>query len=523
MRKPLKTKANTRQQISHVKSYPAPVNGWNARDSLAAMKPTDAVDLLNIFPRTSYCEMRGGYTPDATSATGMTGNGKTLMVYNKLSGSNQMFCTTASGTYNVSSPGAVGSSVLARTNGKHQWTMFGDGTSNWLIACNGVDKPAYYDGTTWTAVDAVSTPALTGVTSTELVQPLMFKGRLMFAQVASLSFWYLAAGAAGGALTEFDMSGEFKRGGFVQAIGSWTRDAGDGQDDIFVAISSEGEVVCYQGTNPSSSTSWAKIGSFYVGKPLGRRCMMQYGGDMIVLIESGVFALSDALQSATIDHKSAISYKIENAFINSARSYGSVFGWKSILFPAFGALIVNVPVTEDGTHEQYVMNTINKSWCRFDSWNAEDFAVFNGELYFCTGTKVVKAWTGTADGGNNIVAYGKTAFSYFESQGQSKKFKMFRPVLSVNGNINFLTDIDVDFQDNMMTGTASYTVTSGARWDVDVWDAAYWSAGLSVTKAWTSPDEWTGFCAAGKIKITTNSLVVQWMAVDYIYENGGAL
>ena len=36
-------------------------------------------------------------------------------------------------------------------------------------------------------------------------------------------------------------------------------------------------------------------------------------------------------------------------------------------------------------HEQYVMNTITKAWCRFTEWSAEDFAVFNGELYFCAG------------------------------------------------------------------------------------------------------------------------------------------
>lgn len=519
MRQALRVKAPQRQQISGVQSYPSPVGGWNARDALAAMKPTDAVVLNNWFPRTSYCEIRGGWD---SHAIGMSGNGKTLMVYNKMAGSNQMFGATAAGIYNVSTAGAVGASVLARTSGKHQWTMFGDGASNWLIACNGVDSPAYYDGTTWTAVTAVSTPALTGVTSSTLVQPLMFKGRLMFIQIGTLSFWYLAAGAAGGALTEFDLSGEFKRGGYLMAIATWTRDAGDGQDDIFVAVSSEGEVVCYQGTNPSSATTWAKVGTFYVGKPLGRRCVAQYGGDLVLLIEGGVYAMSDALQSATIDHKEAISYKIENAFTDAARSYGGTFGWESILFPAYGALIVNVPIAEDGEHQQYVMNTITKAWCRFTEWDAEDFAVFNGELYFTTGTTVVKAWVGNADGESNIEAYGKTAFWYPKGKS-SNQFTMFRPVLAVNGNLSFLTDIDVDFQDSEISGTATYSVTTGAQWDVSNWDESYWAAGLEVVEDWTSPDANTGYCAAGKIKIATNSLTVQWMASDYMYQRGGAL
>ena len=520
MRPALRSKRPQGQQIAGLQSYPAPVGGWNARDSLAQMKPSDAIALENWFPRTSYCEIRGGY---ADHATGMTGNGKTLMVHNGIGGTNKMFCTTASGTYEVTSAGAVGASVLTRTNGKHQWTMFGDGTNNWLIGCNGVDEPAYYDGTTWTAVTGATSPALTGVTTTTLVQPLMFKGRLMFIQVNTLSFWYLTAGAAGGALTEFDLSGEFKRGGYLQAIGRWTRDAGDGQDDVFVAVSSEGEAVIYQGTNPSAANTWAKIGSFYVGRPLGRRCLTQYGGDLIILTENGVFPLSAAMQSASIDYKLAVSFKIENAFTDAARSYGSTFGWQAILYPAYGAMIVNVPIVEDGEHEQYVMNTITKSWCKFKEWDAEDFAVLNGELYFTTSNKVVKAWTGVIDGTNDIVAYGKTAFSYFGKDTQQKRFTMFRPLLAVNGDLDFLTDIDVDFQDTQIRGTATYTVTSGAKWNVDNWDEGYWAASLEVIKNWTSPNANLGYCAAGKIKIATNSLMVQWIAHDFLYERGGVL
>lgn len=521
MRTPLRGKgAAPRVQVSSVKSCPAPVGGWNTRDALAAMPPIDAVVLDNWFPGTSYCEIRGGY---ASHATGMTGNGKTLAVYNALNGTNKMFCATASGVYDVSSAGAVGASVATPTNGKYQQTMFGDGTSNYLIMVNGVDKPLYYNGTTWVAVDAASSPALTGLTTTKIIGVTVHKGRLFFLEKDSLSFWYLAAGAAGGALTEFDLSAECKMGGYLVAMAAWTRDAGDGQDDVAVFITSEGEAVVYQGNNPSDANAWGKIGAYFVGKPLGRRCITQYGGDVIIITENGTFPMSGAMQSASIDYKLALSFKIEPTFTASARDYGSTFGWKSTLHPARNALIVNVPKAEDGEHEQYVMNTITKSWCRFKEWDAEDFGIFNGELYFTSGTAVYKAWTGAIDGANDIVAYGKTAFSYFDSQNQQKRFSMFRPVLAVNGNISFLTDIDIDFQDNPITGTASYTVSGGAVWDSSLWDGSYWAGGLDVVKNWTSPAEWTGYSAAGKIQISTNYLTVQWLSNDYVFERGGVL
>src|SRR5689334_19354806 len=94
-----------KQKVSITQTYPAPIGGWNARDALASMKPIDAVVLNNFYPRPSYVEFRGGR---AAHATGMTGNGKTLMVYNKLTGSNEMYAATSSGIYNVSSAGAVG-------------------------------------------------------------------------------------------------------------------------------------------------------------------------------------------------------------------------------------------------------------------------------------------------------------------------------------------------------------------------------------------------------------------------------
>lgn len=500
-------------------THSAPVKGWNSSTALAAMKPDEAIHLINWFPRPGYCEIRGGNSSHATS---MTGNGKTLMVHNAMSGTNKMFCATPSGVYDVTSSGAVGASVAARTEGKHGWTMFGDATNSWLIACNGVDKPLYYDGSAWTAVDGATTPALTGITTTKLRGVSVFKGRLLFIEKNTLSFWYLAAGAAGGLLTEFPLDGEALRGGYLVAIASWTRDGGSGMDDIAVFLTSQGEAILYQGTDPSDAAKWAKVGTFYLGKPLGNNPTAQYGSDLVVITENGVFPLSSALASAQVDPKFALSLKIESAFTEAARSYGATPGWKATVFPSQSALIVNIPITEDGEHEQYVMNTTTKAWCRFTEWDAEDFAVLNGDLYFCHATGVYKAWTGTSDNGSDIVAYGKTAFSNFRSPGKNKHFKMFRPVLSINGNISFLTDIDVDFQDEDIYGTATYSVQSEALWDVSLWDLTYWASSLEVLRKWTSPSEYLGVWAAGKIKVATSDLIVQWMATDYIYEVGSS-
>lgn len=520
MRKPSLNRSGVRGGgVTISKSFPPPLGGLNHRDALADMKITDAIALDNWWPKTSYMEIRGGCSDHLT---GMTGTPKTLAVYNKANGTSKMYAVTDAGVFDATTAGAVGSNLAARTNGKHQWLNYADGTNNYLIMCNGVDKPLYYDGTTWTAVDGTTSPALTGLTTTSIVSTFQSKGRLYFIANNSLSFWYLPAGVAGGALTEFPLEGVAQYGGYLVAGATWTFDGGDGIDDAVVLVTSEGEVIVYKGTNPSSASAWTLAGVFSLGEPLGRRCLVKFGGDLLLVTRSGVFPLSQALTS-TDPSRVAVTNKIENEITADARTYGGNFGWELTKFDAQGALILNVPLVEGSTKEQYVMNTITKAWTKFTGWNGETFAVLNNELYFAMATKVVKAWTGTADFGVNIEAYSKQAFSEYGYTGVQKQFTMYKPVLNVNGNVAFSTDFDIDFKDNVMLNTATYSNATGAQWDVASWDTAYWAAGMEIVNKWTSPSANIGVFGSPKIKIATDSLTVQWMANDVCFKTGGIM
>jgi len=516
------TKAAVRQRVSSMRSLPAPIGGWNARDPLPLMKATDAIKLENWFPRVSDCAIRGGCEDHVT---GFSVRPKTLMQYNSPAGTNAMFAVTAAGIYNVTSAGAVGAAVKSCTNGYLNWLQMGVSGGHYLISANGVDKPIYYDGTTWTSVDGASTPALTGVTTTGLVFPFIYKRRLFFLEDAKLNFWYLAADAVGGALTQFLLGPLCKLGGYAMAAANWSFDGGDGPDDYLAIVTSEGEVLVFNGTNPSSAADWLLQGVYFVGKPLGRKCFTKLAGDLILLTELGAFPLSKALQSATVDYKLALTNKIEGAFISSARTYGSNVGWTGTLYPAQGALIFNVPTADGGVSaEQYVMNTTTKSWCKFTGWNASDLIVFDRELYFIDADKIAKAWLPStfSDYGNNIVADAQGAYSYFGSQN-IKKFLLFRPVLLVNGNLTFSSGIAIDFDSTPTLNTSSYSVTSGGIFDVDDWDDAYWAAGLEVQQSWQTPAAWEGRAGSALLRIATNLLEIQWAASDFVYEQGHGL
>ena len=68
---PTVRRANTRQaavgqRVARAITRPAPVGGWNRRDSLAMMRPEDAVKLDNFFPGEGRVDLRAGYASHAT-------------------------------------------------------------------------------------------------------------------------------------------------------------------------------------------------------------------------------------------------------------------------------------------------------------------------------------------------------------------------------------------------------------------------------------------------------------------------
>jgi hypothetical protein len=102
-----------------------------------------------------------------------------------------------------------------------------------------------------------------------------------------------------------------------------------------------------------------------------------------------------------------------------------------------------------------------------------------------------------------------------------KRVTLFSPILSVNGSLSFLTDIDIDFGDNEIVGTSTYTPPSAGVWGSSTWGTSVWGSGTTVVQTWTSPIEYPGKYISGKLKVANDSLTIRWMACQYAYEVGG--
>lgn len=497
------------------KSLPSPVGGWNARDSIADMDEKDAVILTNFFPSTTSVNLRGGYSQ---FATGFGAQVETVISYSG-STTNKLFGIAGGAVYDATAGGAVGAAAISSlTNSRWQYINIATSGGNFVEMCNGADSVYTFDGTTWTDRSG----AITGVTSSTLININLHKNRVWFIESGSLRAWYLPTQSITGAAAALDLRAFCPHGGYLMAMGTWTIDAGYGVDDHAVFITSNGDCLVYRGTDPSSASTWALVGVWWLGSPIGRRCFVKYKGDLLLITQDGLLPLSGALQSSRVDPRVALTDKIQRATSDAVVSYGANYGWNVIPFPKQDALILNVPVKTNASQQQYVMNTITGNWCNFTGWQANCFELYENNLYFGGTNFIGKAWDTYADAGQGIPTVGLQAFSYFGSAAQLKRFTMMRPTFYASSPPNAYGQINVNFDQSPPTAVLAVANAIGGLWDTGVWDTAIWGAGLELSYQWQGAAG-VGYSGAPSIATNTNAIELQWLATDVVFEPGAII
>jgi len=364
---------------------------------------------------------------------------------------------------------------------------------------------------------------ITGVNSNTFININVFKERLFYVEKNSMNVWYLGTKAVSGAASKLDFGSVAKMGGYIQAMGTWTIDAGQGVDDYAVFVTNMGEVIVYEGTDPSDVTKWALRGVWQLGQAFTRRCFTKFGGDLLLITQEGLVPLASALQSSRLDPRVNLTDKIYGAFANATSLYSTNFGWEIQYFPKANMLIVNIP-TNTG-FEQYVMNNITKSWARFTGVQATNFEIHNENIYFGSNGFVGKFWDTFADNGNVITATVQQAYNYFDSRGQNKRFTLVRPIfLTDNGLPSVFCAINTDFDTQSQLGQVSFnpTALTIGIWDVATWDNNFWGGTLTVNKDWQGVSG-IGYCASISLNVASKGIEVHWASTDFVMEAGGVI
>lgn len=483
------------------------------------MSAREAVRLDNWFPRIGKVVSRPGYTQHCDTTTGEPI--AALLEY-EYGSSHKMVASSNGALYEVSTatPTTLASS-LSTTSVYWQGVQFGQ----YLIMCNGTDHAKSYDGST------VSDVAHTGLAGASWDFVHTHGNRLYVAEVDSATFYYSGVdAAASGALSSVDLSlaGLFR--GNIEIICSISRDGGAGPDDYIAFVSTSGDVLVYQGTNPGDANAWSKVGEYKIGRPLGRRAYVQADADVYILTNRGYESLAqNMVRGDAIRIEEMPSYKIQNEVLDRIDFAGISDQWSIAMYPLGQMMIVTVP-RPGNTTEQHVRNTNTGAWCRFTipahSWLQCGTSMYLGDddgvVHIFDNGAVTDGGT-TSSNGTAIACDGQSAWTYLGYRDRLKKLNFVRQTLTFSLRPAIRTEMGVDF--NGPTAPTSVTIAAdtatGYPWDDtgSVWDVAEW-ASPARTQQFTYKETGLGYAFSQRMQVDASLAQLEWGATTFVYERG---
>jgi len=486
---------------------PAPHNGLNSRENFTRLAQTEARVLRNFLPDEGSCLVRPGHASHAT-VTGAT-TVPTLMVWKGATG--KQLIAAADGELHDVTTSTI-STFTAANYTSDLWSH--DNFNGYLFGVNGTDTPWRYDGTNDSAT------GFTGPTLTSLSTIKQVRDRLWFTINNSADVYYGGIGSVTGALTAFQLS-QIASGGKCIALNSWSRDGGDGSDDLTVFVMDTGQVIVYQG-NPA--TNFSLIGKYMAPQLVEADATIKVGGELILMTVSGPIPLSNVLQSSS--DKNAFSPdalgnwgKVAPSWKADYQRYKANTNWSAYFFD--GIVYFIFPTGTDTTLI-YVYNTRVPAWTTYTDMPVASFADLSGILYFgsYSSNKVFSHTTGT-DNGASITTLSRQGATYPTQGSNSMRYNSFRPNIDANGPTQVQFGLDIDFKDGSLGTIHDISVSAeGADWGDD-WGSDWGSPAVSRRK-WYSIRGY-GRAVAPAVRTISSAQNVVWSTSDLRGTPGGQL
>lgn len=491
--KPFKTpRRAAAAQTAQVGVIPAPTGGLNYRDPIAAMTPADALVLTNFIPRQQGCELRKGYQAYADPAA-LPGDPVEAVFSYKApdNADDKVFIAAGGNIYDVTAGGTPVLAVTGTGSTDDEWwtTQFSTAADTFLLAVSpGAGYWTYSTSTGWVDRTAVTTNMTTAVRTVAV-----WKRRVWFTFQDDSNVYYMdTVDAITGSVTSFPMGSILRNGGYVSALINWTMDAGLSIDDYLVAIGTEGDVGVWEGTDPTSATTFQIKGVWYVG-PVPRHGVYftPFGGDVMIVSELGLVPMSKLIVGQyTQDQQIGPASKIQSVFAPLVRKLIDEKYFDVFVVPSSEVLVIKLPA-DGGTYRQFAMNVTTGAWCQFVGLPMRSAAVIGGQLYFGTEDGFTcKGLYGDKDGADDLGAGGnyvegdmQTSFQNFGTPAQLKKFGMVRPVFIATAAPAVKLQINTQFLLSPVGGSPFFNGDDNGIWDASVWNAATW-VGQNTYQAW---------------------------------------
>lgn len=497
-------------------SFPGPSSGLSLFDNVATVPDTGALVLENFVVGNSVTRARRGMLRRNNGALGRCGgigiytNGPTSRAF-AIAGN------SSHNIYDISSGGDIPSALVSGLVASNwSFVQFANPGGEYLVAVSVGNVRHIYDGASW-----ATTPTIDGaLDDTKIKQVWIHGSRQWFIENDTLNAWYLPVDNIGGTAVLFPLAGQFKKGGYLVAGASWTVDASDtGIQSACIMITSEGEVAVYEGTDPD--TNFSIKGVYQIGKPCGINCFMKTGGDVAVMTDDGLVAMSQvvSLDAAALSNQS-VSKNIRPIW-SDLISRTDKDKWRITRRDDEGYAIVSVPAGSGSYAIQLVANLQTGAWSVWTGWNVDAISVYGNDLIFCDPDGVF--CTGEVGGSDNGEDYTCTYIGpYRMNDMQHIHAKLMRVVLQ--STIKFKSKVTAlfDYSTTKPANPPAITPFYDVQWDVSLWDQAVWGGGREAVMYWNDVSG-NGTAIAPCVQFTFNQVQspeVDLIRTDFIVENG---
>ena len=519
---------------------PPPSSGLDLVSPIDNMEPSSALELNNVFPGAGAPTVRLGYKQFVVSGATIPSTQIHFMhEYSLANGTSQLIAATDSKLFSVSSSGVATdiSKVGGYTGGDWNKEFF---ANRMYLANNTGDVPQIYNGTgTTTNIVASGGPA-TGLSS--LVNVASYRERLYFIEKNSMTMWYhktirqtFTTGTP--LLDSYDFQYVMRRGGYLLFTGTYTNLKNVTAQDLFMAISSEGEIVMYSGTSPDD-TAWSLVAHFIIGKPLGPKAFIRINNDVWIITQQGIVPVSALFEIDPEQALNIVSLKVNPIITQYATQVPFSEMWNGFFWPAGRRVYIQIPDSDNSaSFLVYAIDT--KSWSQFSLYTNQHSVAsckfLNLPFYASSTGLIYKGETGYADAvdlsgnGQSIRFSGRTAFSFYGARGNYKAFKDIRPIIKGKRGITINLGLDTDFKRQPVVTT----VTTPAS-QFTGWSTPSSVSGDSGFTPWGSP--WSadveyifdrfavkgqGHCAAVRFGGSIKNTSLQFLGFEIRYDLGG--
>jgi hypothetical protein len=538
----------TSAQKSHlVFSAAAPTLGVDSRQALANSDTQTAIAIDNMFARSFGLEMRAGYTQYATLSPA---NPVTLMTYTNHTadaGTSRFFVAADDGkVYDITTPtpdNVTPTEVLEVPgqirSGECYWLNFVTEAGNYLcVVFPGAGYYTYNSTAGWVQ-HAAGTAAgqIDGADPKNFGFIYLWKNRIFFVEENTSTAYYLPSQSLTGAVSPFDFGTMFPHGGEMAFGGTWTVDSGSGLNDMMVVISSEGDLLLYEGTDPNDISTFSLNGRWYVGHvPDGRRFATPYGADMALVSERGLLLMTDILRGTDTMPQNEAAARINQLLQPDVRASIHTRYWEIKMLTDVNILAINAPQLRLNTGYIWALDMTAFGASKMTNFPFSNMEMFEGQSYAADNAgRVWKLWQGSKDGyigettpgagdevfGKDIEAYVQTAFLPLGEPFRWKRFILVRAGFRSLAAPAARMALNPEWTFAQPLAAPTYVETGQSLWDEDDWNYGIWSGSTQTFKVWVGAQGMGHYASlALRVRGRPKTVFIDW---DCVVEAGGIL